>query len=166
MSIIDGEETSWSLNYDYYTPMTDMGRVSGVYIFCPEEIERNETRVYANATKSDIFIGNIVTQIVTCWEEQIVSKITIFKDLSNVKIDTLNVDTDYSTREEIVMRVNTKIKNDAVFYTDSNGMEMQKRKLNFRENWEWSGEEPISGNYYPITSAIYIEDSSSSKRAT
>eukprot|EP01017_Pseudomicrothorax_dubius_P048213 TRINITY_DN8740_c0_g1_i11.p1 TRINITY_DN8740_c0_g1~~TRINITY_DN8740_c0_g1_i11.p1 ORF type:complete len:253 (-),score=68.77 TRINITY_DN8740_c0_g1_i11:123-881(-) len=44
------------------------------------------------------------------------------------------------------------------FYTDSNGLHMEKRKLNFREDWDLEITQPVAGNYYPITSAIYIED--------
>jgi len=31
------------------------------------------------------------------------------------------------------------IKNQDTFYTDSNGLEMQKRVLNYRPTWDWSG---------------------------
>ena len=41
---------------------------------------------------------------------------------------------------------------------------MMKRKLNYRPTWQLKLKEPISGNYYPITSKISIEDESSKKR--
>ena len=43
-----------------------------------------------------------------------------------------------------------EINNNNTFYTDSNGLEMQKRVLNKRPTWEWSGPQNISGNYYPV----------------
>lgn len=43
------------------------------------------------------------------------------------------------------------------FYTDSNGREMLKRKLNFRPSWNLDVKQPVAGNYYPVTAAIYIE---------
>lgn len=52
------------------------------------------------------------------------------------------------------------IKNDGTFYTDSNGLEMQKRKLNKRRDFDVSiadGME-ITSNFYPVTSAIAIKD--------
>eukprot|EP01017_Pseudomicrothorax_dubius_P019484 TRINITY_DN2142_c0_g3_i3.p1 TRINITY_DN2142_c0_g3~~TRINITY_DN2142_c0_g3_i3.p1 ORF type:complete len:253 (-),score=88.54 TRINITY_DN2142_c0_g3_i3:90-848(-) len=52
------------------------------------------------------------------------------------------------------------------FYTDSNGLEMQKRVLDFRPSWALQPLERVSGNYYPITSAIYLEDKSSDRRMT
>lgn len=59
------------------------------------------------------------------------------------------------------MTVNFKsfdIDNSNTFYTDSNGLEMQKRVLNFRPTWNFSTSEKSSGNYYPINSAIAIVD--------
>ena len=37
-------------------------------------------------------------------------------------------------------------------------MFMQKRVKNYRETWNLKLDEPVSGNYYPINGAIYIED--------
>ena len=50
------------------------------------------------------------------------------------------------------------IDNKNTFYTDSNGLEMQERILNFRPTWTWVGYEKITSNYYPIQSAIAIRD--------
>lgn len=40
--------------------------------------------------------------------------------------------------------------NNSTFYTDSNGLEMQKRILNYRPTWNLTTHEPVSANYYPI----------------
>ena len=53
------------------------------------------------------------------------------------------------------------IDNDSVFYTDSNGLEMQRRVLDYRPDWHFSSEEKIASNYYPIPSAIVIRDKNS-----
>lgn len=45
-----------------------------------------------------------------------------------------------------------------VFYTDSNGREMLKRKRNHRSTWDLKLHEPVAGNYYPVTSKIAIKD--------
>ena len=47
---------------------------------------------------------------------------------------------------------------DGVFYTDSNARETLKRKKNHRPTWDLKLEEPIAGNYYPVTSKIYLKD--------
>lgn len=48
--------------------------------------------------------------------------------------------------------------NNNTFYTDSNGLDMQERILNFRPTWDLETEEPISANYYPVNSAIVVKD--------
>ena len=44
------------------------------------------------------------------------------------------------------------------FYTDSSAMEMQKRQLNYRQDWNLSTHQNVSSNYYPINQAIVIQD--------
>ncbi|KAK7113104.1 lysosomal alpha-mannosidase-like [Littorina saxatilis] len=60
--------------------------------------------------------------------------------------------------KEIVNRFQTSLRNNQVFYTDANGREMLKRQLNYRQTWPLNNTEPISGNYYPVNSRIYIRD--------
>lgn len=53
-----------------------------------------------------------------------------------------------------------EINNNGVFYTDSNGLAMQRRQLNFRPTWDLNltANQNITANYYPINSAIAIVD--------
>lgn len=53
-----------------------------------------------------------------------------------------------------------QIDNNGVFYTDSNGLAMQRRQLNFRPTWNLNltANQNITANYYPINSAIAIVD--------
>ena len=53
------------------------------------------------------------------------------------------------------------VDNGETFYTDSNGLEMQKRVLNQRPDFTLKTDMRISSNYYPINSAIAIRDSKS-----
>lgn len=61
---------------------------------------------------------------------------------------------------EIITRFDTDIASNGIFYTDSNGREMLKRKRNHRDTWKLKLLENISGNYYPVTAKIAIEDNS------
>lgn len=58
--------------------------------------------------------------------------------------------------KEIVLHVNTNLTNNQTFYTDSNGLELQKRILNYRPTWNLSVNEPSSGNYYPVNGLITL----------
>ncbi|KAK9903926.1 hypothetical protein WJX75_000663 [Coccomyxa subellipsoidea] len=59
---------------------------------------------------------------------------------------------------EVVIRYESNVTNGDEFYTDSNGREMLKRKLNFRPSWKLDVQQPVAGNYYPVTAAIYIQE--------
>ena len=45
------------------------------------------------------------------------------------------------------------------FYTDANGLEMQERRLNYNPGFQWAQDaQNISGNFYPVDSAIAMRD--------
>lgn len=44
------------------------------------------------------------------------------------------------------------------FYTDSNGREFQRRVRNERPTWDLEVTEPVAGNYYPSTAAVFLRD--------
>lgn len=61
--------------------------------------------------------------------------------------------------KEIVSNYNIDLKSDSTFYTDSNGREMLKRVKNYQPTYDYSTlDEPIAGNYYPITTRIFLKD--------
>ena len=55
-----------------------------------------------------------------------------------------------------------EIDNTGVFYTDANGLAMQKQVLNYRPTWDLdlTANQNITANYYPVGSAIAIRDDS------
>eukprot|EP00039_Didymoeca_costata_P021504 m.344721 g.344721 ORF g.344721 m.344721 type:complete len:1047 (-) comp25011_c0_seq1:126-3266(-) len=60
--------------------------------------------------------------------------------------------------KEVISRFESGIQSGKVWYSDSNGREMQRRELNFRPSWEFNQTESIAGNYVPVTSAVFIRD--------
>jgi hypothetical protein len=52
------------------------------------------------------------------------------------------------------------------FWTDSNGLEMQERILNYRPTWDLVTDQNISANYYPVNSGIAMRDVNSNMQAT
>lgn len=60
--------------------------------------------------------------------------------------------------KEIITRFDTDIESKDIFYTDSNGRQMMKRKLDHREDYPYVNFEPVAGNYYPINSRIFVKD--------
>lgn len=65
----------------------------------------------------------------------------------------------YDGKEVITQFTVKDFYNKGVFYTDSNGREQIKRELNKRSDYEYdSNDEPVSSNYYPVTSKIVIKN--------
>jgi len=54
------------------------------------------------------------------------------------------------------------------FWTDSNGLEMQERKLNYNPRFPWpiSDAQNVSSNYYPVDSAIAVKDVKKNRQVT
>ncbi len=59
--------------------------------------------------------------------------------------------------KELVLKYGTNLSTGSSFYTDANGRELQKRVLDYRPTWDLKVEEPVSGNYYPLTAAIAVK---------
>lgn len=65
---------------------------------------------------------------------------------------------DNKGREVVAKWTFAGIENENTFFTDSNGLEMQKRVKNFRPDFTLKTEMKVNDNYYPINSAVAIRD--------
>jgi hypothetical protein len=76
----------------------------------------------------------------------------------------------YNDGNEIIVNFHVKnFKNDGEFFTDSNGLEMQHRKLNERASFEvpdYYLKYNVTANYYPVNSAITMIDKKDGRRFT
>uniref|UniRef100_A0A8C7XYG9 mannosyl-oligosaccharide 1,3-1,6-alpha-mannosidase n=1 Tax=Oryzias sinensis TaxID=183150 RepID=A0A8C7XYG9_9TELE len=68
----------------------------------------------------------------------------------SIDISTM-VDIRDQSNKELSMRLSTDIKSDDIFYTDLNGFQIQPRRFYQKL--------PVQGNFYPISSQAYIQDS-------
>jgi len=69
----------------------------------------------------------------------------------------------YGSHEVVVDFHIDNFDNNKTFYTDSNGLEMQKRVLNYRPTWDLQKNydehnDNITANFYPVNSAVSIKD--------
>ena len=90
--------------------------------------------------------------------------VMIDEDLRSIKfdIDLNSLPVMYQDGYEVVAKWQVdNFDNNQTFYTDSNGLEMQKRILNYRPTWNFNdsladSNENITSNFYPVNSAITI----------
>ncbi|KAH8410572.1 hypothetical protein KR009_003810 [Drosophila setifemur] len=131
-------------------------RSSGAYIFRPdgdiEILNDNIDLFFYNGTKV-----KEVHQHVTDFISQV---IRIYDELNRVEFEWLvgPIPTADNVGKEIITRFSSNLASNGKFYTDSNGREMLERVRDRRENFDADMTEAISGNYYPVTAEISLQD--------
>lgn len=160
---IDGASSELSQNFFYYTGANMnneifANRSSGAYIFRPAP-NTSET-IIGTDVQLTVIRGDLVDEVHQIFSDWISQVVRIYKTERYIEFEWLvgPIDTDDNIAKEIVSRFTTNIKSESVFYTDSNGRDMMKRKRGERETWDVEMLEEISGNYYPVTTRIAIED--------
>ena len=79
--------------------------------------------------------------------------------LVEADVTTLGIDYSDNVGKDYVVNFQfDKIDAKNTFWTDSNGLEMQERILNHRNMWNFTTDQNISSNYYPVDSAIGLKD--------
>jgi len=87
-------------------------------------------------------------------------EINLYDDAEVVEIEwTVGpIPIDDNLGKEIILRYDTDIQSQGKYYTDANGREVLERIRDYRPTWNYTVVEPVSGNYYPINSRIWIKD--------
>ncbi|ORC93241.1 lysosomal alpha-mannosidase precursor [Trypanosoma theileri] len=88
----------------------------------------------------------------------LVQRMTLRGDVVDLEFTSFGIPIDDGFGRELVVRFRTSVENRDTFYTDSNGREMQKRRINYRNDFPFVQTESVAGNYYPVTSLIFIND--------
>ena len=148
----------------------------GAYIFAP--IDPRPTKFEINPKESMIYRGKISTSVITRYTSFTYMISTFFYDplfakiesiidpitSSNNKTFILGVDSDIDN--EITVQYNTsnglhKNETQAEFWTDSNGVQMMRRVVNYKHNYNHTFNEKVAINFYPVTTAMSIRSKTS-----
>ncbi|KRT79194.1 glycoside hydrolase [Oryctes borbonicus] len=132
-------------------------RASGAYVFRPHD--RNPAP-FSGPIKIQTFRGDLVDEIhqtFSSWAKQV---IRLYKHTNYVEFDWLvgPISTKEYHGREVVSRFTTSLQTGDMFFTDANGRQMIRRRRNYRATFNYTAEEPIAGNYYPVTSKISMID--------
>lgn len=169
-------------SYIRHNAFTDNSQNSGDYIFRPMT-GQYEPYVYSNYSMNATIVKGEVDERMTFYfntfqtpadgnDRQVIVHVSLDRDLDVIKVD---VDWNslppiiYQGYEVIVDFAIDNFQNNQTFWTDSNGLEMQKRILNYRPTWNLSSYnyndslENVTANYYPINSAIQLKDVNSDR---
>ena len=147
------------INYLFYKSyQADNSQTSGAYIFRPSEPDQLPEN-YNFFFHYESFQGKFVAQY-KLYGDEIEACITanIYSDFIEVETNLIGIPFTGQGTEVIINFSVDEITNNGVFYTDSMGLEMQKRVIDYRPSWDLIVTQPISENYYPATHGVIIKD--------
>uniref|UniRef100_A0AC35FAW4 Alpha-mannosidase n=1 Tax=Panagrolaimus sp. PS1159 TaxID=55785 RepID=A0AC35FAW4_9BILA len=134
-------------------------QASGAYIFRPVMI----ADTFDGNVSIEIIKGKYIQEVRQTINEWVTQTIRLISNQNYIEFDwivgPIFKEEKNATGREIISRYSVKgLKNNGIFYTDSNGRQLIKRIRNSAEFYTFEKTEPISGNYYPIPSRIIISD--------
>lgn len=147
--------------WGYYTSYTKIGQQSGAYIFRPSEADEELNMFPKNLSKASFYVSDLVSEIHCTISASVTQIIRLKKNSPYLELQYVvgPIPVDDGVGKEIVVRYTSEqLKNNGVFYTDSNGREFIKREIGKRGTWDLVDYQPIAGNYYPVNTATYIHD--------
>ncbi|XP_017076117.2 LOW QUALITY PROTEIN: lysosomal alpha-mannosidase [Drosophila eugracilis] len=131
-------------------------RSSGAYIFRPD----GEIQVLDDKIQLSFYNGTRVKEVHQHVNEWISQVVRIYDEENRVEFEWMvgPIPADDEVGKEIITRFTSNIASKGKYYTDSNGREMLERERNQREHFNPDMSESISGNYYPVTGQISLQD--------
>ena len=122
-------------------------------------------RASNHSTTLSVYRGATVQLVVQRWNDWLVQIVRLW---SNATVPSVEIEWTVGPVEfedgisrEVVTRYDTGINSRGQFKTDSNGREFLTRTYNKRESFNWTVVSPIAANFYPITTAIGLNDTDS-----
>ncbi|KAF3623492.1 Alpha-mannosidase [Capsicum annuum] len=134
-------------------------QASGAYVFRPNGSFpiHPEGKVPATILRGPLL--DEVHENINSWIYQITR---VYKEKEHVEVEfTVGpIPIDNGIGKELVTQIQTDIKSNKTFYTDSNGRDFLKRIRDYRADWDLQVNQPAAGNYYPINLGIFLKDDS------
>ncbi|XP_051050981.1 lysosomal alpha-mannosidase isoform X2 [Phodopus roborovskii] len=132
-------------------------QASGAYIFRPSHLKPLPVSRWAQIHLVKTALVQEVHQKFSAWCSQV---IRLYPGQRHLELEwTVGpIPVKDNLGKEVISRFDTPMKTKGKFYTDSNGREILKRRLDYRHTWRLNQTEPVAGNYYPVNTRIYISD--------
>jgi len=164
------------VEYKFYQSMANNGQNSGAYIFRPDQATFFDPMYYTTFKKFTVGQGNLISiarfEGEASWQggEKVNFNVAFnhYENSANKNSLTMTIEPEVGPvptedgigREVVQIITNEQIGNEGVFYTDSNGLDMQKRVYGKAETFEIQPDkyDTIPASYYPVNGVIYIQD--------
>ncbi|XP_065140174.1 alpha-mannosidase 2 [Paramisgurnus dabryanus] len=147
----DGSEHQVNVEFAWYGTTSNKDK-SGAYLFLPD----GDAKIYSSSQPAVIRVtkGPLFSEVTTT-----LTHVTHTLRLYNIQgvegqsVEICNtVDIRGENNREIAMRITSDINSKNRFFTDLNGYQVQPRKT--------VAKLPLQANFYPMTSMVYLQDSS------
>ena len=140
-------------------------RASGAYIFRPFKQEP----LPISGLSSEAFTGPIFKEVHITFDNSVslIARLPVFPALFDVEFEwivgPISIDDGFGKEFISLWKTGNDIEfeQNGVFYTDANGRQTMERVRGSRPSYDVGNatlEEPVSSNYYPINTAIFIKD--------
>lgn len=148
---------------------------SGAYIFSPQMDDQNShaysTLDHFESTQGDLCGTLQLYFIDEETDEKYTALVRLIEGLETIEFEVqmqgIPLSDDGKVGKEVIAKWSVAdFENQSTFYTDSNGLAMQKRILDQRDTFTLVTDAKTSSNYYPINSAIAIRDEEKSLQFT
>ncbi|XP_065912002.1 lysosomal alpha-mannosidase-like isoform X1 [Dysidea avara] len=143
-------------------------QASGAYIFRPNSSQVYNVNNNSNKTVISIVNGPVVQEVWQVFSSYVSQVIRLYTGTNHIEMEfTVGpIPLKNGKGKEIISRYDTNMVTNQEWFTDANGREMKSRVRNYRPTWQYNNTEPVSGNYYPVNSRIYMQDTSSNTQFT
>jgi hypothetical protein len=149
-------------NIHWYCPMgPDGGQASGAYIFrtcVPDEKPQPFQNIF-RATST--LIGPVCSEVrqVIDTDSNIFQTVRLCHGQPYIDLITgVGEINPGSTGKEVILRLATDIQSSGEFFTDSEGLELQRRIRNDHPNFPYTVTEPVAANFYPCNVYAVVKD--------
>jgi lysosomal alpha-mannosidase len=133
-------------------------QASGAYIFRPDT---QTSYPFSTATPQiTVTNGSIVSEVRRYFQPDLSQVIRLYANQNYIEIvDIIGpIDISDGKGKEVITRYTTSFNSQSTWYSDSNGIELIQRKLNYRPTWNFTIEEPVAGNFVPVNAITAIND--------
>ncbi|XP_071953152.1 lysosomal alpha-mannosidase-like [Antedon mediterranea] len=145
--------------YNSSTGTPDSSQASGAYIFRPNRTNPIPIMLRNNVL-TKVYQSNLIQEVHQEFSPWLTQVVRLYKAQRHAEFEWTVGPIPFQDGfgKEIITRFDSDIKSGKQFFTDSNGREILERVKDHRDTWFYNVTEPVSGNYYPVNSRIYIKD--------
>ena len=137
---------------------------SGAYIFRPSKMDEKPSKIHVDRVELSVVKGDSIVEVRQKFSDWVFQIVRLREGQAAVEFEwqvgPIPIADGYG--KEVINKFTTSLNNGGTgstkFYTDSNGREYLERVYNYRPTWDLKVYEPVAGNYYPLTTGMYIKD--------